>query len=586
MPIYCNHFFKSFFTKFIFCFVLFFSFSFQLNSKTIQEVDEKIYESQFSPQTIQAFKKDAWQNYVSNPNLDNFLIYKYVHLLEEIYKNENYYHIIKNILFISNKARNSNRYLYMMSLYQFSSQLKPYNKVKAHQLMMSVKQLQREFKTIHVENEINAYFGNYYYTEKNDYKKAIYYWGKSADYLLSTKNKFTIHKAASMLNNVAIAYNALGNRQKTNEITEKALQLLKNSNSKKDLLVKNLLNSNLGGYAYKANKIEQAKELTLPFYNFCFTDKAFFSEIPSVASRLIKIYSLQHQPQAIGLIINDLNRTIYLLDRADDKYEFCKVIYDYYLSINDVKNINKYGKLLINFQDEKLNNFKYQSTIINEQMTNSAIESLENTYQLEANNEKQKNILVYSIISFISVIVVAFYFFKRKNNLNQEKISEQEEQLEIIETDLIRTQQKQQQEKMLALQMNINLKNASASAFNDKLKELKRKKDINAEELLKELQLQINNLLSIDKKNSVLLTDDTELEKKEFYNQLKMLHPELTPQDLQLCSYYRMNLSAKEIATIEGITPGSARVYKNKLKNKLGLSQDDSVNQYLNDISA
>lgn len=29
-----------------------------------------------------------------------------------------------------------------------------------------------------------------------------------------------------------------------------------------------------------------------------------------------------------------------------------------------------------------------------------------------------------------------------------------------------------------------------------------------------------------------------------------------------------MNLSAKEIATLKGITPGSAHVYKNKLKKK------------------
>lgn len=586
MTNFTNHFQASFITKTMLIIVLNFCFTFQLNSKTIQEVDKKIYASQFSPQTIQTLKNETWQTYVANPTSDNFLMYKYVLLNEKITKNDNYYQIIHNILYISNKARNSNRYLYMMSLIQFSNQLKPYNKAKAHQIMLNVYQLNKELKTKHVDNEINAYFGNYYYSEKKDMKRAVYYWKRSANYLIATKNKFTIHKAASMLNNVAIAYNAMGNHKKTIEITEQALQLLKNKKGQKDLLVKNLLNANLGGYAFKENKIEAAKELTLPFYNFCFTNKDFFLEIPSVASRLIKIYSLQHQPEAIHLIINDLNRTIYLLDRADYKYEFCKVIYDYYLSINDVKNINKYGKLLINFQDEKLNNFKQQSTIINEQMTNSAIESIENTYSLEAKNEKQKNILVYSIISFICIIVVAFYFFKRKNNLNQEKISEQEEQLEIIETDLIRTQQKQQQEKLLALQMNINLKNASANAFNDKLKELKRKKDIKPEELLKELQLQINNLLSIDKKNSVLLTDDTELEKKEFYNQLKMLHPELTQQDLQLCSYYRMNLSAKEIATIEGITPGSARVYKNKLKNKLGLSQDDSVNQYLNDITA
>ena len=52
-----------------------------------------------------------------------------------------------------------------------------------------------------------------------------------------------------------------------------------------------------------------------------------------------------------------------------------------------------------------------------------------------------------------------------------------------------------------------------------------------------------------------------------------------------LCNYFRLNMPSKEIASIEGITDGTVRVYKNKIKNKIGLSQLDSLNEYLVNIS-
>jgi len=69
-----------------------------------------------------------------------------------------------------------------------------------------------------------------------------------------------------------------------------------------------------------------------------------------------------------------------------------------------------------------------------------------------------------------------------------------------------------------------------------------------------------------------------------FTHQLKKYHPQLSDQEIALCNHFRMNKASKEIAQIEGITDGTVRVYKNKIKNKIGLSQMDSLNVYLMNI--
>ena len=75
-----------------------------------------------------------------------------------------------------------------------------------------------------------------------------------------------------------------------------------------------------------------------------------------------------------------------------------------------------------------------------------------------------------------------------------------------------------------------------------------------------------------------------EVDNVNFSTTLRKKHPFLTDQEIGLCNYFRLNMPSKEIASIEGITDGTVRVYKNKIKNKIGLSQMDSLNEYLVNI--
>ncbi|WP_181040011.1 helix-turn-helix and ligand-binding sensor domain-containing protein [Aureitalea marina] len=69
-----------------------------------------------------------------------------------------------------------------------------------------------------------------------------------------------------------------------------------------------------------------------------------------------------------------------------------------------------------------------------------------------------------------------------------------------------------------------------------------------------------------------------------FFKKLKDKHPDLTPNDLRLCVYLRLNLSSKEIAPLLNISPRSVEIKRYRLRKKLNLDSKVNLNEYFIDL--
>ncbi|NHF59528.1 LuxR family transcriptional regulator [Flavobacteriaceae bacterium TP-CH-4] len=67
----------------------------------------------------------------------------------------------------------------------------------------------------------------------------------------------------------------------------------------------------------------------------------------------------------------------------------------------------------------------------------------------------------------------------------------------------------------------------------------------------------------------------------EFLKKVKALHPNLSPNDLRLCAYLRLNLSSKEIAQLLHISPRSVEIKRYRLRKKMDLRQGDNLVGYI-----
>ena len=71
---------------------------------------------------------------------------------------------------------------------------------------------------------------------------------------------------------------------------------------------------------------------------------------------------------------------------------------------------------------------------------------------------------------------------------------------------------------------------------------------------------------------------------KDFIKKLKFMHSNLTPNDLRLCAYLRLNLSSKEIAPLLNISSKSVEVKRYRLRKKLNLGPNDGLTDYVLNI--
>lgn len=84
-------------------------------------------------------------------------------------------------------------------------------------------------------------------------------------------------------------------------------------------------------------------------------------------------------------------------------------------------------------------------------------------------------------------------------------------------------------------------------------------------------------------------------EKKEFYMQIEEIHkdfhlklktnfPDLTNLEKRLAGLLRLNLSTKEISTLLNISPKSVEVARYRLKKKMNLDKDKTLNNFINNL--
>ncbi|MES2457142.1 MAG: triple tyrosine motif-containing protein [Bacteroidota bacterium] len=71
----------------------------------------------------------------------------------------------------------------------------------------------------------------------------------------------------------------------------------------------------------------------------------------------------------------------------------------------------------------------------------------------------------------------------------------------------------------------------------------------------------------------------------DFFNKLKDRYPDLTPNELKLCAYLKMNLSSKEIAQLMNITIKAVEVGRYRLRKKLQLQPETNLYDFLMQVS-
>lgn len=207
--------------------------------------------------------------------------------------------------------------------------------------------------------------------------------------------------------------------------------------------------------------------------------------------------------------------------------------------------------------------------------------------------------ILYLILYSVVIYLIIRYQKSLAERDRQQLILNQEKELLRSRAELNEQRLTLEQENMAIvrenLQTTINLKNAKVASNTVNLIHLN------------EILLSIKELIGqMDKKNDPnvnfsLLTKinkliDHELqgdkhwnEFEEIFNQLhdnfmqrmKTTYPELTPRDMRLCAYLRMNFNTKEIAPLLGISVRGVEDTRYRIRKKLQLPSDANITEFI-----
>lgn len=100
----------------------------------------------------------------------------------------------------------------------------------------------------------------------------------------------------------------------------------------------------------------------------------------------------------------------------------------------------------------------------------------------------------------------------------------------------------------------------------------------------KDSQKEINDIINhnlSDKNDWKIFSAHFDEAHSNFLKKLKKEHAILTPNDLQLCAFLKMNLSSKEIAALLNISHRSVEVKRYRLRKKLSLEHDENLVEHL-----
>lgn len=191
------------------------------------------------------------------------------------------------------------------------------------------------------------------------------------------------------------------------------------------------------------------------------------------------------------------------------------------------------------------------------------------------------NTLLWLSIGFILILALGIILFLRKLTKRDALLLQaKEEKMQLIEAQKILKEQQ--------LHNELEFKESQLSALTLQM--------LQKNELMLELQQKLEADASLNKDNAVSklinkgLNHDKEWSdfnthfesvNKNFYNRLKQVYSDISPNDLKICALIKLNLSTKEMAGILNISPDSVKTARYRLRKKLQLNTEDNLTEFI-----
>ncbi|WP_299796475.1 LuxR C-terminal-related transcriptional regulator [uncultured Maribacter sp.] len=192
------------------------------------------------------------------------------------------------------------------------------------------------------------------------------------------------------------------------------------------------------------------------------------------------------------------------------------------------------------------------------------------------------SLLAYLLLFIASILVVRWYnkqkLAKKHNLLKIQMQREQDERMAQIEKEKLEKEIKRKQTELARTTMSVAKKNELIIELKDLI--ALNQESFSNKQRFRSLSKKLDSSMNEDQDWKHFEVSFKELHEDFFENLLKK-YPKLTPKDLRLCAYLKMNHTTKEIAPLMGISIRGVEIHRYRLRKKLNIDSSQNLSNYL-----
>lgn len=406
---------------------------------------------------------------------------------------------------------------------------------KGEQFFLQMLEIAREYNFNNFESTALKQLGWHFYN-KQDFEKSREWYEKAGKYELARDNE---EGYASVLINLGYLFKKLGMKEQSIDASNQSIEIYRKSGNKMKLLqslrVKAYLLNVYGDYRKAITTSKEGVELS-----------------KSV-----------NQPVVLSQLYDYLHVSYDSLGNASKSLEYYKMHVHINDSISDKSRIDKIAKTRALFDlDLKNKDLAIQKATL----------------------ANQRNQIYFLVFGLLLVVLTSVLYIRKKNISIKLKTANEElqrlkiEQMQKKNTELKNSLEYKKRE-LISYSLNFVQKNNLIKEIGQELKNVNPDNDNLLKSTLQKLKNKMNAGLRIDKNWEQFKVRFEEIN-PDFFKHLISQYPGLTPNELKICALASLNLSSKEIATINDMSTHSLKVARYRIRKKLNMEAEQGFNEF------
>ncbi|WP_452232262.1 hypothetical protein [Lacinutrix sp. MEBiC02595] len=290
-------------------------------------------------------------------------------------------------------------------------------------------------------------------------------------------------------------------------------------------------------------------------------------------------------------IVNDAKKQKELL--PDSKLEYLHVKENFYKATNNLplafttlKYSTAFSDSLATVASKQDNQWKDElnAVTLDRVALNFEIERIEKENKIKDQSAK---LWIISLISAVLIILLIVLYLGRRQHLlnskNKQLLAEHELENAALKVEQLHSEIKSKQRDLSDFALSLTQNQEWAEMLADKIKMLKKATSEEHITILEKLEEEIKNKVQFDK-DSIVFYERLDKLNDAFYTHLSELFPNLTKNEIRLCSLIRLKMDSRNIATLQNIAIASLNTSRYRLRKKMKLADDVHLDDFIQQL--